>query len=70
MIIQGKKNWEIFVCYYNKQQGDEELKAIVIDQYDSVEEWKEKQVLKPGGVSVSIVHEPIQKVKGIKSGFL
>ncbi len=30
---------------------------------------KEKQVLKPGGVSVSIVHEPIQKVKGIKSGF-
>ena len=46
------------------------MKAIVIDQYDSVEEWKEKQVLKPGGVSVSIVHEPIQKVKGIKSGFL
>lgn len=31
----------------DKQQGGEEMKAMVIDQYGSVEELKERQVPKP-----------------------
>ncbi|HDR7794744.1 TPA: NADP-dependent oxidoreductase [Bacillus luti] len=43
---------------------------IVLDTIGGEVQEKSFQIIKPGGVLVSIVHEPIHKIKGIKSGFL
>ncbi|MCQ6330804.1 zinc-binding dehydrogenase, partial [Bacillus cereus] len=43
---------------------------IVLDTIGGEVQEKSFRIIKPGGVLVSIVHEPLQKVEGIKSGFL
>ena len=60
------------VIDYKKDKFEELLSDfdIVLDTIGGEVQEKSFQILKPGGVFVSIVHEPIQKVKEIKSGFL
>ncbi|GAB6550019.1 NADP-dependent oxidoreductase [Bacillus mobilis] len=60
------------VIDYKKDKFEELLSDfdIVLDTIGGEVQEKSFQIIKPGGVLVSIVHEPIQKVKGIKSGFL
>ncbi|KAB2441252.1 NADP-dependent oxidoreductase [Bacillus luti] len=60
------------VIDYKKDKFEELLSNfdIVLDTIGGEVQEKSFQIIKPGGVLVSIVHEPIQKVKGIKSGFL
>ncbi|GAB6459965.1 NADP-dependent oxidoreductase [Bacillus cereus] len=60
------------VIDYKKDKFEELLSGfdIVLDTIGGEIQEKSFQILKPGGALVSIVHEPIQKVKEIKSGFL
>lgn len=60
------------VIDYKKDKFEELLSDfdIVLDTIGGEVQEKSFQIIKPGGVLVSIVHEPNYKVKGIKSGFL
>ncbi|EJR54905.1 hypothetical protein IIM_01845 [Bacillus cereus VD107] len=57
---------------YKKDTFEELLSDfdIVLDTLGGEVQEKSFQIIKPGGVLVSIVHEPVHEVKGIKSGFL
>ncbi|MGE1215833.1 NADP-dependent oxidoreductase [Bacillus toyonensis] len=60
------------VIDYKKDKFEELLSDfdIVLDTIGGEVQEKSFQIIKPGGVLVSIVHEPNYKMKGIKSGFL
>ncbi|PFJ99129.1 NADPH:quinone reductase, partial [Bacillus cereus] len=56
-----------------KNEKFEELLSdynIVLDTIGGEVQEKSFQIIKSGGVLVSIVHEPFHEVKGIRSGFL
>lgn len=60
------------VIDYKKDKFEELVSDfdIVLDTIGGEVQEKSFRIIKPGGVLVSIVHEPLQKVEGIKSGFL
>ncbi|PQZ57678.1 NADPH:quinone reductase [Bacillus sp. MYb209] len=60
------------VIDYKKDKFEELLSDydIVLDTIGGEVQEKSFQVIKSGGVLISIVHEPLHEVKGIKSGFL
>ncbi|MED2754149.1 NADP-dependent oxidoreductase [Bacillus thuringiensis] len=60
------------VIDYKKDKFEELVSDfdIVLDTIGGKVQEKSFRIIKPGGVLVSIVHEPLQKVEGIKSGFL
>ncbi|MED1510850.1 MULTISPECIES: NADP-dependent oxidoreductase [Bacillus] len=57
---------------YKKDKFEELLSDydIVLDTIGGEVQEKSFQIIKPSGVLVSIVHEPVHEVQGIKSGFL
>ncbi|MGE7886913.1 NADP-dependent oxidoreductase [Bacillus cereus] len=60
------------VIDYKKDKFEELVSDfdIVLDTIGGEVQEKSFRIIKPGGVLVSIVHEPLHKVEGIKSGFL
>ncbi|KWU56634.1 NADPH:quinone reductase [Bacillus mycoides] len=60
------------VIDYKKDEFEELLSDydIVLDTIGGEVQEKSFQIIKSGGVLVSIVHEPLHEVKSIKSGFL
>ncbi|TKH10150.1 NADP-dependent oxidoreductase [Bacillus wiedmannii] len=76
LAIQIAKSFGAFVATTASSKNEEFLKSlgadfdIVLDTIGGEVQEKSFQIIKSGGVLVSIVHEPIQKIKGIKSGFL